>query len=501
MRLSAILLLGLLLRFFVAPWAPIHGNNHGIHDVRVLVVNGLDAVGKSGPYGDTFFVILNSLLSVLGKSDQVLFGLNALFGTLAIAGLYLLAKELRFSEKSALLAALFFCLSPSQVWLAGTESQMALHLCLGLAGLALLLRALKTASGPWLWTAAALLSVSAALHVITTPFLLVAAAVALSESRTGAAWPKGLRRHLAAALALSAGAIFLHARSIDAAMLLKGLGGFDGPSLLKAWASSSNILWDPTLTPAALPVLALAGAVLMRQHRPEQLRTLVLAAVLLIPLSFSVSACRTDALRYQAPTHWLLYLLAAFPFSVPMKPAREVKLVRAACLLVAATALPGLLLLKDGDEYSREYRFMRQVAERVGPTTFLWLPTRTATRLAEPEFPDYVNGLPLLRGLEPYPFDGSDGRLAYLGLDCYLLFDGEDEAQTFDAATGLRRECAAACAGSKTALLETTLDARPARWGFQKRYWRRSRPQPVIGLYRCRTQRRAGAAPPPAPRA
>lgn len=495
LSLTAIILSGFLLRFLISPWAPVHANNHGIQEIRVLLDNSLNAIGKSGPYGDTFFILMNILLTIFGRSDQVLFRLNAVFGTLSIAALYLLAKALRFQERTALFAALLLCLSPSQVWLAGTESQMPLHLCLGLTGLVLLLSSLRTTSAPSLWTAAILVSISATLHVATIPFFLVALAVACSEGLPRTAWKdRGFRSHIVACLILTTGAVCLHALSIDDGMLLRGIGEFDAPHRLAAWMSSSNILWDPTLTPLAVVPLALAGIALMCRQRPITARSLVLAAILTIPLSFSVCACRTDALRYQTPTHWIYYLFAAFSSSGPLpglaKPYLKKALFAAVCLFIVATALPGLTLLKNGDEESQEYHFMRQVADPVGPTTFLWLPARTATRLLQTEFPNYVNGLPLLRGKDPDPFDEKDSRLVYLGLDCYRWTSGEDVTETIDARSGLRKECLAACAGSKATILETALDAKPPSWGYQKRYWPLSRQHPTVGLYRCQERRR-----------
>ena len=44
--LLLVLSMGFALRLLISPRAPIHANNHGIHEIRVILVNALSATGK-----------------------------------------------------------------------------------------------------------------------------------------------------------------------------------------------------------------------------------------------------------------------------------------------------------------------------------------------------------------------------------------------------------------------------------------------------------------------
>jgi hypothetical protein len=364
---------------------------------------------------------------------------------------------------------------------------MALHLCLALPGLALLLLAIREKAPTLLWPATFLITASAALHIATIPLFLVAIVFALSQGAVGAVRTEpSFHKHVLLCLAGGMVCLFLHALSIDTESLARGVREFGMAHRIFAWATVSNILWDPTLTPALLAPLALLGAVLMCIQRRGLAWLLLFSSVLLIPMSFSVCACRTDALRYQTPTHWIYYLLAAFPFctagraAAPRRGRELLALSAAAILMLVATSAPGLRALASGDEEVQEYRFMRRVASLLPPDSVIWLPARSAANALQTDFPTYLRGQRIIRGEQAGPVP--DGGLVFLGLDCYRLSSGEE---SFDRDSGLRWECLSACGGRRSALLEARLSARLPRWGFQKRFWSLSTEAPLVGIYRC----------------
>lgn len=482
--LAATLLLGLVLRILVSPGTPVHANNHGIEEIRGLVEYSLRAE-RHDPYGNTFFFVMNGLLSIFGRNEGMLFLLNRVFGTLAILGIYMLAKALRFSELGAIFAALLLCLSPSQVWISGTESQMVLHLSLALTGLSLLIASVRTSDPLLSWSAAGLIALASSMHVATVALVPVAVVFALSAGlRQAMRENPSYRRHILACLAVGAMYVSLHALSLNMDSLARGINDLGFARNLAAWASVENILWDPTLTPIVVPPLAFIGAFLLLRRRADLVFPLFCAAVLIIPLSFSVCACRTDALRYQSPTHWIYYLLAAFPFSGVLAGPRSASrfLPRGAIFLLGATAAAGLFLLATGSENIQEYRFMREVAAVVPQNAAIWLPTRAALGHFRTEFPDYLHEQFLIKGNEADPFPRPRDRWLYMGLDCYKSESPEDE---IDPASGLRKECRSACAGTRKLVMEKTLDARRPKWGYQQPFHRLSTERPVVGLYRC----------------
>ena len=477
--LLLVLSMGFALRLLISPRAPIHANNHGIHEIRVILVNALSATGKSGPYGDTYFVIMNTVAALAGRSDHALFLLNIVLGAITPLGLFLLARALSFSQEAALLSALLLCLSPAHVWLSGTESQMVMHLCLAMFGLSLLLAGLERSRPGLLWSATLLLTLASALHVITIMLALVSILFVVFGSMASVRKAsRGFARQ--AALCLLAGAAYLlfHALSLDKGMLGKAGSRFDS-----AFTLSSNILWDPTLTPALLAPLALIGFLAAWRYRPRLALLLSLVSLAIIPISFKICACRTDAIRYQTPTQWVYYLLAAFPFSGLMPwPGflRRKTLLLAAVIAAAICAAPGLILLHAGDEEIQEYRFMRRAARDIPQGAGIRLPASDPGNLLWTDFPDYIGGHALYRGTAPEAVAG--GGFIYLGLDCYRRVNMETWP---GLGTELRPECRQVCKKKLIPVMAAELDAVPSRWGYQRRFWALSAERPVIGIYRC----------------
>ena len=482
LALLAVLAAGGLLRAFVAPGAPVHANGHGIAEVRVLVVDPPGAIADSGPYGRTFFAFMSPMVSLLGRSERSVYGVNGALGTLAVLGMFLLAKAVEFSDAGALLAALALALSPCQVWLSGTESQMAMHLCFLLFGLAGLLAALRAERPAWLWGGVALLAASATVHIITVMAFPAAVAFALL---TAPRPPGGrLRRHLAAALLVAAAWLAYHAVFLAPAAVRNGAARLDPWRLLLA-SAGRDILFDPSLTSPLVPALAAWGFLAAWSQRRRLALAAAAAFLVLVPLSFTVDVCRTDALRFQAPTQWIVYLLAAFPFSGLTRRSwgRLGSAVVAAGL--ALTSAYGLALVGRGDEEVDEYRFMRKIARGLPAGSVVRLPAGSSDGSLQTDFPDYIGKHELARG--PARVPGEDGLdligdrgLVYLGLDCYRSAGDEPLA-----AGRMRRACKDVCRDRLVPVEEAVLDADPGPWGYQKRFWELSSARPVVGLYRC----------------
>lgn len=490
--LFAILLTGFFLRFYLAPRTPIHTNNHGIREVRTIVYPQ-SPEQKEMLYGVVYPTTMRWLTGIVGDSEENVFRINILLGTLAILSIYILGKSLFKTEEAALFSALCLSVSPLQVWLSGTEAPAAMYQFAGLAGLALMAASVQNEKRSAFFLSILFLLFAASLQLLTV--LIIPAALVLFiyyYYENESAGKKSLIDGAWIFIIIACAWLAFHFKSLASEKIGEGVGKLSGTGgLFHNLFSLDNTLLDPTRTAFILPLLAAAGYCLAwRRKRLGLAFTLVILAV--VPISSLVFASRTDAIRYQGMTLWIFYLLAAFVFSTDIKfngwIKRRAVIASAAGLLVIAGSTLGLYQLHERDEEINEYLFIRQSINKIPSGAVIRLPTRgAASGKLMVEFPDYIGGHPLVRGADK-GVSGSN-EIVYIGLDCYRYRGDSEKAESIIPSTGMRRECSQVCGGHPVKIVKTTLDAKVYGIGFQKRHFELGTRYPVIGFYRCDSEK------------
>lgn len=482
--LAAIVALGFIVRLCASPMAPVHCNNHGVREIRSYVYPTSPEQTEMN-YGEVFPAFVAWFLGFTNGKAGALFAMNLMFGSLAVLSMFLLARAMTGSDPPALFAALLMAVSPGMVWISGTESQITLYIFSALLGLAILASAAETQNEPLLWMAAAVVAFAASLRILTV--LLVPAAVIVFFFKTPRPAEKRSARfliHAAAALFLISLWSWLHYLTIPK-MTEKGWASLSLLNIASAFFHRANILWDPTLTIIALPLLLCAGLIISCFKNRRLAISAALLLLILVPLTFTVIDCRTTSLRYQIQAHWIYYLLAGAVFSWRPKTNKKLCAAVAACAVAAviANSAFGLALLRSGDEEINEYRFIKVAAQKIPRETVIRLPVSNAANgKLITEFPDFIAGQRIVRGTQHAPAGSRE--VAYIGLDCYRYETIEEKKRAITAG-GIRRECAEACPAGYKTLYETTLDASTDKAGFQKRFYSVSTPAPRIAFIEC----------------
>lgn len=487
--LAAIVSAGIALRLYVSPSTPIHCNSHGIREVKVYLSMGND-LKEGTAYGSVYPSTMKWILGYLGPEEHNLYLMNQIFGMLAILALFMFAKGLTGSDAAGLLSALFFSISPAQVWISGTEYQIPMYQFTGLSGLAFLCLSLRTRSAVVLWLAAILIAFACSLRILTlliVPIAIVTAIYIKMPQSKGAR--DGYARHLALCLAMVASwAVFYYFSIPD----MTGKGWSEAnpimtfPGVFFAQRlREGNIIFDPTLTPFIVPLTA-AAAYYYSWKKDRRFALFITAAFLIaVPLTFSVIDCRTTAVRYQTQGHWVYYILASSVFAGcgPDFRTKRIQAAVAVAILAVAGAVPGLVMLCKGDEEINEYRFIRETAVKIPRQTVIRLPVDNAAggRLIT-DYPGYINNHTVVKGMAQAP-KGHD-ELIYAGLDCYR-YGTMRERQKDVLPNGKRKQCVSICDGRLMPLYEKELDARRPRIGYQRRFHLLASSKPVVGFYQC----------------
>lgn len=461
-----------VLRLWLCQEAPIHNNGHGIREIRAIIYPG-SPEEKELMYGQVYLRAMQEITRVTGKTDIGIFRSNAVFGGLAVASMFLLGMSLLQDEKAAASAAFLMCTGPAQVWLSGSESPIALFLFTGLAGLAFAVQAKRACSQPLLHLAAILLAFAATMR-FTTLLIVPAGVLLFLYTRSGNESSRKnmeFRWHAATCLALVSLWCLFHILSLDSQNLSKGVVRMS-PGLYWYNMRQFNLLFDSNLTPLAVPALAAAGYAAAWFSRPRFALVISLLFLMIVPVSFTTMADRTDLVRYQPPTYWIYYLAAGFPIAFLHSKAkwrRAAAALAAAIILVSAMqARSGLTLLLHGNEEQEEYKFMKQSALLIpGHQTIHLPPAYRLTSKLSTEFPDYTRRHEISRSAPP---PTSEGSVFYRGLDCYR-FDNMKEKERFSDSNGMRLSCEDLCAGRQEILKGETLSAPHYVHGFDMRYF------------------------------
>jgi hypothetical protein len=213
-----------------------------------------------------------------------------------------------------------------------------------------------------------------------------------------------------------------------------------------------NLLLDPRwVSPVLLPLAGLGVLGGLRRGRAAPvLATLLAMCVGAVPF-FTVIACSSDAVRYQAPLLGLVTSLAvAALWEIPGLP----RLGRVGGTLLAVPILASLALLplpsrqQPLDPTAIEHRLAEEAAGRMEPGTLVVLPSVPFARQEIiVDFPDFL--LPARSWVafadDPRIAAYRGPRLLYLGLACVSWADGDGAADRSD----LRPECRALRAGAQ----------------------------------------------------
>ncbi len=479
--LALIFLASLLLNLLVPPAAPIHPNTHGIQEIRTILDPGL-TIAPGEFYGPLYVSFMRFICIFGGWQESTIYATNAVLGALSVLALFALARAIGFTTGGAFLGAALLGSHPAQVWLAGSESPMSLYLALVLVGLTSLVLGIRRAAIALLWLGAVAIGLACRLHVLTLAALPLALGfVAHTRARHQLTVNRRFALHaaLAAVTALTLWATHLwDLRWVPEAFA----GKVRGESSL-AQFTVGNILFDPTLSAIAVIFLAGWGALLLHRHQRALGLLLSWAFVVLVPAGLLVNSLRTDAVRYQTPTHWVLFLVAGAVVSFSPRLKKHEWTARGALLVllvaILGNAVYGWSVVHHGTIATRAYAFSRQAIKAVEAPATLHLPRlEDDYRRLLVDVPVYDEQLRVVRGETP-----AAGDLVYLGLDCYR--DPDLFAGRFDD-TGQRVECARACLPlARTAIAETTLHRDLHRWGHHLLFHDLTVDSPRIGLYRC----------------
>lgn len=475
---------GALLRFTIAPGTPTHSGGHGVREMRAVLYPE-STEQKEIMYGTVYLTAMRTLSGAAGGGDMSVFLINRIFGTLAILSMFMMARALLFSEAAALTAAAAVCLSPGLVWLSGSESPASAYLFLAVAGFAFTAAAAKNRSVPLLWLACVYICLGSTMRLLTMLSAPVAALIfaysSLSPVETEPAKRRNFYRAAFYCAALAGVWLLFHILSLDPDNAGKGMSRISAHAYLVNM-SELNILFDPTLTPACLPVFAAAGFVFALLKRPPLAVLAAAAFIITVPASFTAIADRNNFLHYQFQAHWIYFFLAGAlsgyiaELHVPKPIALAGALAIPAAIIVYS--IPGLQFLSKGNEEIAEYHFIEAEAARLKPGTRIVLPAHEKKLGAE--FPDYLGKFQLVRN------GANAGRedVVYLGLDCYRYANPGD-MKIASAAGGMRRECSSVCGGRRVPLAEKTLDAYAPASVYHRRYFTLGSRKPTVGFYKC----------------
>ena len=460
MAMIGVCLGALALRLMVPPWAPLHANSHGIAELRGLsgALGSSPFISESDRYGVAFPQLVRAVLWPLGRNGAAPLALSAVFGALTVIPFFHLTRTLVPSRPwAAVAAAVGLAVHPAHVRLSLSASPGALLGFLLLVAMAAGVRACDEEREMGerrllAWVCGCALALACELRVLT---LLVPLAVALALSAPCLSGRRGakLRVFLGPALFVA----------FAEALHLVALAPVLAPASSRSWPalgalasslwSPRNIALDAALTSPLLLVLALAGVVALVVSRRAVSLVVVLAPLLVLwAPSFLISACRTDAIRYQTVNHLLLFVL---PAALCLGEGRGVLARRGlreglvAVALVSSSVI-GLLDIARPDFQEASYRIAVEQSP-APPAQIVIPPARMSDGRVLSDYPDYFLDDPrrvIVAG------DERRGACAvYVGPACWS-FSSPDEARDHgvDVRGGLlRSECVELLGGAEAA--------------------------------------------------
>ena len=253
--------------------------------------------------------------------------------------------------------------------------------------------------------------------------------------------------------------------------------------------TDTNLLFDPTLSAAALLPLAAIGAVLLvRAGRARTVLAALAALAVLIPPSLFVRACRTDLIRYQSEAFFFLFVLVAGcapRLWTGLAPRARRGAALAAAALLVVSSVPGLIDVSRPDLQEQAVALARAAPP---PPTELLVPPREMhdDPRVRAELADYLVEDPeRVRRLHDGETASGAGCAVWIGPACWSFTHEEaGDPPRLDGAP-FRRECVALLGGPERAraalaeLDEATVPRRDAE------FHRVLAERPRIGFARC----------------
>lgn len=428
---------------------PLHANGHGWREAReVLAPVGVRTDGLApflhGKGGISLAWLLADVERMLTGSANP-FRISRVASAGAAGGAALLAIVLARSAGAGLAAGGVVGLMPLARTIAVSGSALAIPAWMLPWSLALLLAAASSGSrvllaGAVLGAAVGTLSHTA---MLAWPAALVVA-WALAARRDIRASADAIAALLVVAIAwlvqLDTCWDMLAERNEGSGLLANAVHGFEAANLFvdSSWVS-----------PLLAPLVLLWVVLNLRRERWRLMAASVLPAALAAVPFFAVTACSSDAVRYQGALVGLATSLAVAglwrtPLPTSIDGAGAATLRAGVVLLLVAFPLPSMR--QPIDPAVVEHRLVVEAAPQIQPGTLVILPTgRYASGTILTEFPDFVlperSQVVLQDDARIREYRGP--RLLYLGLACISWDRNERDAPSGEHPTGMRPECRA----------------------------------------------------------
>ncbi len=456
--LFTLLATALAVRFIVPPWGPLHANGHGIAELRGLAspTRLWRIPAETNRYGPAYREIVLAAMSPWRGGAQSALGFSAVASAACVIPLALLTAALIGSRLAGLVAALGLAAHPIHIALAGTESAMPLAGLLFLVGLAAVAGVPQTQSPvdrrSLYWIGSLALAAAAELGVTTLAFPVAALLIGVAVLRRSDA--REWRLWLPPLLVLAA-CLLLHLYAVTPILHdARVTRGRDIIASLRAFRGSRDALFDSTLTARTLVPLAVFGMGVLLLRRPALAVTLALGSGLLLAAGATVNACRSDAIRYQADAHLLLFVAASA--TLLLFPARPVWRAAGAFALAAVLVLPARGTGSIGWKSIRAplieqaaYHLIERAAPGLPASVMIHLPRRRMSdNQVITDFPEFVlrrRGRTIDTD-ESVPDQAAPGCLVWLGPSCYSFTDADVDRHLPEKAVKvgdapLRKEC------------------------------------------------------------
>ena len=438
--------------------APLHANGHAWREAREVLLpwgargNGAAPFLHGGSGIALQWLLASAERSLIGTANPL--DISRVGLAAAAAATAFLTAVLVRSVLAGLAAGCVLALMPLAQMLAVSGSALAIAAWLLPWSLGLLLAAARSGA-PGLLAGAVL---AAGLGTLSHTAMLAWPPALVAAWLVAAPRPSRLRRGALGGLLLLglAWALELHHTS---AMIASRSDGPGVRLLREAWrgAAHRNLLSDPQwVSPLLLPLLLAWLLAALRRERTAVVAASGLALLLAAAPFFAVTACSSDAVRYQGALLGLVTACAvagAWTLPWPQRLSGAPLAVWRAALLAGLVVLPLPARQPPADPAAVEHRLVEEAARRLPPHTLIVLPpNRFEQGNVISDFPDFL--LPADASLafagDPAIEAHVGPRLLYLGLAC-ISYD-----RLADAAAGeLRAECQALRANTQPWLVRT----------------------------------------------
>jgi hypothetical protein len=491
--LALVFLGALVVRWRLGPWAPFHGNEHGISELRGLVASSSQWQGpiETDRYGVAYRQIAQVFAAFFSSHLRGVFILSMLASALSVIPLALLGAALTGSRPVGAVAAVGLAAHPIHIALAGTESAFVLAGLLFLLGAASLC-SLSTVEDRHrraaIWLGALALTASAELAVNTLAFPVAGLLLALTCFRRQDA------RLWFLPLIVLGGSMLLHLYSLwPVLQAARANRENDFADNLRSFVSARNALTTSTLTSPLLLPLSIAGALVLLVRKPRVGIALIASALVLLAAASLVSGCRKDMIRYQGNGHLLLFIAAG---SLLMPLRHRVVVGVASIALLAALLFPtrtAFAALRAPLLDVSAYRLVEQAEAKLPKDVTVFIAPRRITPEILSDFPEYVlqerGHTVQVEAMRDGPSDSRGDCAVWLSPACYSFTQAEVSAGVMSSATkiskaSVRSECAPLIRKIDSAAEPYVAAALPVP--FREDEFFRLSGQPLIGLFRCR---------------